>query len=51
MMLEWLGEAAAAAALRAAVERALAAGHLTPDVGGTLTTTAMTARIVEHLAS
>ncbi len=44
MMLEWLGEPAAAAALRAAVERALAAGALTPDLGGTLTTTAMTTK-------
>ena len=35
MMLDWLGEADAAAAVRAAVERALAAGHRTPDIGGT----------------
>jgi tartrate dehydrogenase/decarboxylase/D-malate dehydrogenase len=51
MMLDWLGEPSAAATLRAAVERALAAGALTPDLGGTLTTTAMTTRIVEHLSS
>src|SRR6476659_4781511 len=34
MMLEWLGEANAATMVRAAVDRALAAGNLTPDVGG-----------------
>jgi isocitrate/isopropylmalate dehydrogenase len=50
-MLEWLGEVGAASAVRLAVERALRAGHLTPDLGGALTTTAMTAKIVEQLAS
>jgi tartrate dehydrogenase/decarboxylase/D-malate dehydrogenase len=49
MMLEWLGEASAAALIRAAVERALAAGSLTPDVGGTLTTTGMMQAIVQQL--
>jgi tartrate dehydrogenase/decarboxylase/D-malate dehydrogenase len=49
MMLEWLGEAEAAAAIRSAVERTLAAQNLTPDVGGTLTTTAITDAIVNHL--
>jgi tartrate dehydrogenase/decarboxylase / D-malate dehydrogenase len=49
MMLEWLGEADAAAAVRTAVERALAARNLTPDVGGTLTTTSITDAIVKHL--
>jgi tartrate dehydrogenase/decarboxylase/D-malate dehydrogenase len=49
MMLEWLGEADAPAAIRTAVERALAARNLTPDVGGTLTTTSITAAIVKHL--
>jgi tartrate dehydrogenase/decarboxylase / D-malate dehydrogenase len=49
MMLEWLGERGAAAAVRGAVERALAAGNLTPDVGGTLTTTTITAAIVKQL--
>ena len=51
MMLDWLGEASAAATVRRAVERALAAGHLTPDVGGTLTTAEMTERIVEQVVS
>jgi tartrate dehydrogenase/decarboxylase/D-malate dehydrogenase len=49
MMLDWLGQAAAATDVRAAVERALAAGNLTPDVGGALTTTQMTEAIVRQL--
>ena len=49
MMLDWLGERDAAASIRGAVERAVAGGNLTPDVGGTLTTTALTAAIVKHL--
>jgi tartrate dehydrogenase/decarboxylase / D-malate dehydrogenase len=49
MMLEWLGEVDATAAIRTAVERALAARNLTPDVGGTLTTTSITDAIVKHL--
>jgi len=49
MMLEWLGEAATATLIRGAVDRALAAGNLTPDVGGTLTTTQITGAIVQQL--
>ena len=49
MMLDWLGEASAAATTRAAVDRALATGNLTPDVGGTLTTTEMTQAIVNQI--
>jgi tartrate dehydrogenase/decarboxylase/D-malate dehydrogenase len=49
MMLEWLGEADAATAMRRGVERALAGGNVTPDAGGTLTTIAITAAIVKHL--
>ncbi len=49
MMLEWLGERTAAALVRKGVESALAAGHRTPDIGGTLTTLAMTRAIVKHL--
>ena len=49
MMLDWLGERDAGALIRNAVDRALAAGHLTPDVGGTLTTTQMTQAIVQQL--
>jgi tartrate dehydrogenase/decarboxylase/D-malate dehydrogenase len=51
MMLDWLGHTTAAAAIRGAVERALAARHLTPDVGGTLTTIQITDAIVKQLAS
>ena len=50
MMLEWLGETAAAALVRTAVERALAAKHLTPDVGGKLTTALITEAIVKQVA-
>ena len=49
MMLEWLGERDSASRIRGAVERALGARHLTPDVGGTLTTTQITAAIVNSL--
>jgi tartrate dehydrogenase/decarboxylase / D-malate dehydrogenase len=49
MMLEWLGEAGSATLIRGAVDRALAAGNLTPDVGGTLTTTQVTQAIVQQL--
>ena len=49
MMLEWLGEHKAAAAVRNAVERTFAAGNLTPDLGGKLTTAQLTAAIVQRL--
>jgi tartrate dehydrogenase/decarboxylase/D-malate dehydrogenase len=49
MMLEWLGETPAAAALRRAVERAIAEGNLTRDMGGTLNTAELTAAIVERV--
>jgi tartrate dehydrogenase/decarboxylase / D-malate dehydrogenase len=49
MMLDWLGEADAAGALRSAVERALAAENLTPDIGGALTTADMTRAIVDDI--
>ena len=51
MMLEWLGENAAAALVRTAVERAFADGCATPDLGGKLTTTQLTDAIVQRLAS
>jgi len=47
--LEWLGEAAAAASVRAAMERALGARNLTPDVGGTQTTAQITAAVVREI--
>jgi tartrate dehydrogenase/decarboxylase/D-malate dehydrogenase len=49
MMLDWLGEPEAAARLRTGVERALGAGNLTPDVGGSLTTDDMARAIVQQL--
>ncbi|MSU70620.1 MAG: tartrate dehydrogenase [Opitutaceae bacterium] len=49
MMLEWLGENAAATAVRAAVERSFAARNLTPDVGGNLTTAQLTEAIAKQL--
>ncbi len=47
MMLEWLGEDAAAATIRRAVEQTLAAGKHTPDLGGTLTTSQMGDALVQ----
>jgi tartrate dehydrogenase/decarboxylase/D-malate dehydrogenase len=49
MMLEWLGEKDAAASMRRAIDGALAAGNLTPDVGGTSNTASMTEAIVNQL--
>jgi tartrate dehydrogenase/decarboxylase/D-malate dehydrogenase len=49
MMLEWLGQNQAAASLRRAVERAFADGNLTRDLGGTMTTAALTAAIVDRV--
>jgi tartrate dehydrogenase/decarboxylase / D-malate dehydrogenase len=49
MMLEWLGENAAAERVRRAIEQALAARHLTPDVGGTMTTAQITAAVVKEV--
>jgi tartrate dehydrogenase/decarboxylase/D-malate dehydrogenase len=49
MMIEWLGEKTAAAALRTAVERVLAATILTPDMGGRLTTQQITDAVVKEL--
>ena len=46
MMLEHLGEPAAAAALMASVEQVCAAGIMTPDIGGTATTREVTAAVV-----
>lgn len=49
MMLDWLGENPAAARVRRAVERALAARNLTPDVGGKMMTTQITEAIVKEI--
>lgn len=48
-MLDWLGEPAAAAAIRNAVDAAVASGARTPDLGGTLTTSQMTDAIISRL--
>jgi tartrate dehydrogenase/decarboxylase/D-malate dehydrogenase len=49
MMLDWLGEKAGAERVRTAMERALASRHLTPDVGGTMTTAQITAAVVKEI--
>ena len=49
LMLEWLGLNEAAARVRRAVERALADGAATPDLGGSLTTGQMTDRVIQGL--
>lgn len=48
-MLDWLGEARAAGIMRSAVERVLAAGQTTPDMGGTLSTKDVGRRVIEAL--
>ena len=49
MMLEWLGQNQAAAAIRRAVENAFIDGNLTQDLGGQLTMAELTAAIGERL--
>jgi tartrate dehydrogenase/decarboxylase/D-malate dehydrogenase len=49
MMLQWLGEHEAAGAIRKAVEQAFADGHLTQDLGGTLSTAQLSAAIAERV--
>ncbi len=51
MMLEWLGEVAAAGAIRTAVEGALAARESTRDVGGALDTVAAAEAIARRVAA
>lgn len=51
MMLEFLGQQAAADALMRAMESVTAAGILTPDLGGTAQTTTVTDRVLERLSS
>lgn len=50
MMLEWLGEESAARRIERAVETTLAAGERTPDLGGKLSTTAFTKKVIEALS-
>ncbi len=47
MMLDWLGEATAGEIVRQAVERVLASGQTTPDLGGNLSTSEVGRRIAE----
>lgn len=49
MMLEHLGEVAAARMIEQSIASTLAAGHSTRDLGGTLSTTEFTDRVLEHL--
>jgi isocitrate/isopropylmalate dehydrogenase len=49
MMLEWLGLEDAAAPVRSAVQKALAQGAGTRDIGGELSTVEMTDRIIKSL--
>lgn len=49
MMLDWLGESAAAAQINRAIEQALADGCRTPDLGGDLSTAAMTDAVLDRL--
>ena len=50
LMLEHLGEPAAARALMAAIEAATGAGVLTPDLGGRATTAEVTRAVCERIA-
>jgi tartrate dehydrogenase/decarboxylase/D-malate dehydrogenase len=49
MMLEWLGHRAPADTIRAGVEATLAAGELTADLGGALSTREFTDRVLSRL--
>ncbi len=49
MMLDYLGEKEQAARLRIAVETCIAEGQVTPDLGGTLTTSEMTKMVIGKL--
>ncbi len=49
MMLDWLGEPAAARRVERAIETVLARGERTPDLGGTLGTTAFTGKVIATL--
>jgi 3-isopropylmalate dehydrogenase len=51
LMLEYLGHAAAAGAVERAVRDAVAAGHTTRDLGGTLSTTEAGEKIIRRVMS
>ena len=48
MMLEYLDERTCAASLRQAVERCIAEGEVTPDLGGSLTTAQVTQQVIQR---
>lgn len=50
-LLAWRGHSPAAAAVERAVDGAIAAGRVTPDLGGTLTTAEVTAHVVAELGA
>jgi isocitrate/isopropylmalate dehydrogenase len=47
-MLDYLGEKEQAIRLRNAVESCIAEGQITPDLGGTLTTSEMTRAVISN---
>ncbi|MGH7194196.1 MAG: isocitrate/isopropylmalate dehydrogenase family protein, partial [Candidatus Saccharimonadales bacterium] len=49
MLLDWLGELEAGRLVRAAVERSLAEGQTTPDLGGRLSTADVGRRVVDAI--
>ncbi len=49
LMLDHLQQADAANQIRQAIERTLAAGHKTPDLGGAMTTEEMGSCVIDHL--
>ena len=49
MMLDHLGHPAAADRIEAAIAAIIVAGELTPDMGGTLTTTEVGARLIARI--
>jgi len=49
MMLDYLGEKELSTRLRTAVEACIAEGQVTPDLGGTLTTSEMTKMVIGKL--
>jgi isocitrate/isopropylmalate dehydrogenase len=48
-MLEYLGERESAARLRHAIETCIAAGRVTPDLGGTWTTSEVTEAVKSEI--
>jgi tartrate dehydrogenase/decarboxylase / D-malate dehydrogenase len=49
MMLDFLGQAEASAALMRAIEAVTGTGFVTPDLGGDATTVTFTDRVLERL--